>query len=69
VTAVTSPGHGTASVNGDNTVKYTPAAGYKGSDGFDYTASDGRGGSASAHVTVTVSNPANRAPAAIDDGR
>jgi hypothetical protein len=68
VTSVTQPGHGTASINTDNTVKYTPASGFRGTDGFDYTASDGRGGASTAHVTVTVSNPPNRAPTATDDG-
>src|SRR5204863_8967095 len=54
VTAVTTPAHGTTSINADNTVQYTPAANYSGSDTFNYTISDGRGGTASATVTVTV---------------
>src|SRR5262249_42458049 len=36
------------------TVTYTPAAGFAGTDTFRYTVTDGRGGSASATVTVTV---------------
>ena len=70
VTGVTKPAHGTAAVNGsapNNTVTYTPAAGYTGTDTFNYTVSDGKGGAATAKVTVTVSTPPNRAPAAADD--
>ena len=36
------------------TVTYTPASGFAGTDTFRYTVTDGRGGSASATVTVTV---------------
>ncbi|MEP7097167.1 MAG: Ig-like domain-containing protein [Dokdonella sp.] len=62
VTAVSMPGHGTATttVNG---VAYTPAPGYLGADSFTYTISDGRGGSASATVHVSVVAP-NHAPIA-----
>ena len=35
-------------------VTYTPTAGYSGTDSFTYTVSDGKGGSASASVAVTV---------------
>jgi len=67
VTSVTAPAHGTAAINTDNTVTYTPASGFTGSDGFNYTISDGRGGTATAHVSVTVTTAANRAPTAMDD--
>ncbi len=36
-------------------------------DGFDYTVSDGKGGSASATVTVTVNGTVNAPPVAVDD--
>jgi hypothetical protein len=39
------------------TVTFTPDAGYSGAAGFDYTISDGRGGSASATVGLTVNEP------------
>ena len=52
VTAVSAPAHGTASTF-SNTVAYTPATGYTGSDSFTYTVSDGNG-SASATVYVTI---------------
>ncbi|HKY42980.1 MAG TPA: SBBP repeat-containing protein [Pyrinomonadaceae bacterium] len=52
---------GTAVLNGDNTVTYTPALNFSGTDNFTYTISDSDGGTATAMVTVTV-NPVNDAP-------
>jgi large repetitive protein len=52
------PAHGTAVVNPDGTVLYTPAVGYLGTDSFHYTAGDGKGGSGGATVTLTVVNSA-----------
>lgn len=66
VTSAGSPSNGTAVVNGDNTVTYTPHANFHGTDAFSYTISDGRGGSDSAIVTVTVT-PVNDVPVAGDD--
>jgi len=63
VTAVTQPAHGSAALNADGTVTYTPAANYAGTDTFTYTASDGRGGTATATVTLTVT-AANDVPTA-----
>lgn len=54
VTEVGGPTHGTATLNDDGTVRYTPVAGFQGQDTFGYTVSDGRGGTASGMVTVTV---------------
>ncbi len=45
---------GTAVVNADNTVTYTPNAGFYGSDSFTYSVDDGHGGTASATVNITV---------------
>jgi hypothetical protein len=45
---------------------YTPPADFNGTDTFSYTASDGRGGTDTAIVTVTV-NPINDPPVAVDD--
>jgi hypothetical protein len=53
VTGVSTPAHGTATINGDGTVTYTPAAAYSGPDSFTYTAGDG-GATDSATVTVQV---------------
>ena len=47
--------HGTVLIAGDNSIIYTPDAGFTGTDTFTYTVSDGRGGSATATVSVTVS--------------
>ncbi|HEY1600283.1 MAG TPA: cellulose binding domain-containing protein [Pirellulales bacterium] len=58
LTAVTQAAHGTTLINSNGTVTYTPATGYTGSDAFSYTVSDGRGGTASANVAITVGTPA-----------
>ena len=62
------PSHGTATVNNGKVV-YTPAAGFTGADSFTYIVSDGKGGTASASVSITVSGTggANRAPSAAND--
>ena len=54
VTGVSQPGHGTASCGPDGGCLYVAAAGYAGPDQFSYTVSDGKGGTASASVTVDV---------------
>jgi hypothetical protein len=54
LTAVTRPGHGTAVINPDKTITYTPKTSFLGTDTFKYTISDGKGGTATASVTVTV---------------
>ena len=58
-------GHGIVETNGSN-IKYTPEAGYIGSDSFTYTVVDGHGGSATASVSITV-NPVNAPPVAVND--
>ncbi|MFQ5593543.1 MAG: Ig-like domain-containing protein, partial [Anaerolineae bacterium] len=65
VSSVGSAGHGSVVNNGSN-VTYTPHANYHGSDTFSYTVSDGRGGTDTANVTITI-NPVNDAPTAVDD--
>jgi hypothetical protein len=67
VSAVGNPPNGSTSVNGDDTIRYTPDANYNGADSFSYTVSDGKGGSDSATVNVTVT-PLNDQPVAQDDG-
>jgi hypothetical protein len=54
ITAIGSAVGGTATFNAANIVFFTPAAGFAGAGSFVYTISDGRGGSASAGVTVTI---------------
>jgi hypothetical protein len=63
VAAVTQPLHGSAAINANNTVRYTPSAGYTGPDAFSYTVSDGHGGSDSAEVTIAVT------PITVPEGR
>lgn len=46
--------NGTATLNADGSISFTPANGYSGTTTFPYTISDGNGGTASADVTVTV---------------
>jgi hypothetical protein len=53
VIAVTPGANGTTTMNGVF-VTYTPAATFAGVDTFNYTVADGRGGTASATVTVNV---------------
>ncbi|HET9346164.1 MAG TPA: Ig-like domain-containing protein, partial [Candidatus Limnocylindrales bacterium] len=64
-TAVTDPPNGTASINPDGTVAYTPDPGFNGPDSFGYTVSDGAGGSDTGSVSVTVTavdDPPTAAP-------
>lgn len=56
VVAATSP-FGTVVINSDDTLDYTPDPGFEGIDTITYTVSDGRGGTVSAAVTVTVGDP------------
>ena len=51
--------HGTVVLNTqpnpqNNTITFTPDAGYTGPASFSYTISDGRGGTATANVSLTV---------------
>ncbi|OAS26602.1 Mo-co oxidoreductase dimerization domain protein [Methylobacterium platani] len=58
VTGVTSGTGGTATLNTTNaTVTFTPTTGFTGAANFTYAISDGRGGTASASVALTVSPP------------
>jgi hypothetical protein len=57
VTGTTTPAHGTVILNGDGTLTYTPESGFRGTDTFEFTVSDGRA-SVTDTVTVTVANAA-----------
>lgn len=54
VSATTAPAHGSLVVNADNTITYTPTAGFTGSDTFTYTAQDPLGATDIGTVNVTV---------------
>ena len=54
VVSVVQPRHGTVSINPDNTVTYTPEVRFSGTDTFAYTIGDGRDGTDTGTVTVTV---------------
>ena len=58
--------NGTATINVNNTVTLTPSTGFTGSATFDYTVSDGNGGTDTGTVTVEVGT-ANHAPVAVAD--
>ena len=66
IQSVTAPTLGTAAISG-TVVVYTPAAGVVGTDRFTYTINDGRGGTATANVTVTITPPPNAPPIAVND--
>ena len=65
VTSKTDPPHGTVACDQFGQCDYTPAAGYLGSDSFDYIISDGNGGTdvGTVHVSVVANSP----PVAVDD--
>ncbi|WP_277656870.1 retention module-containing protein [Seleniivibrio woodruffii] len=61
VSAVSQPAHGTVTIGADGKLVYTPTRGYYGTDSFTYTVSDGKGGTDTATVSITV-NYDNIAP-------
>ena len=65
ISAVSNAVNGTVRIEGSEVI-FTPGAGYTGSASFDYTVSDGNGGSHTASVSLTVRAP-NIAPVAADD--
>lgn len=66
VGSVTQPMNGRVSVTASDNIVYTPAADYSGADAFTYVLDDGRGGTATGTVTVSVA-PVNDVPTARDD--
>ncbi len=63
---VSQPSHGTATVNANGTISYTPAANFNGSDSFTYRVSDGGLNSNTATVSISIA-AVNDAPTAIDN--
>ncbi|XVU25055.1 Ig-like domain-containing protein [Actinoplanes sp. CA-054009] len=57
VKSVGRPTHGTAVLNADGTVTYTPPPGFAGVDSFTYEVIDANGNIATATITVTVGKP------------
>ncbi|MET0231169.1 MAG: Ig-like domain-containing protein, partial [Rhodanobacteraceae bacterium] len=66
ISGVTTPANGAVSASG-GTITYTPANGFSGIDRFTYSIDDGRGGTATANVTVTVGARPNQLPIANND--
>ncbi|MGJ8558361.1 MAG: Ig-like domain-containing protein, partial [Sulfitobacter geojensis] len=66
VTIVSAPQNGTAAVNADLTVTYTPNAGFTGPDSFTYRSRNGSGEAANI-ATVTLSVLSQGAVLALDD--
>ncbi len=60
------PPNGSAVLNGDGTVTYTPDANFNGIDTFEVSVEDGKGGSDTGVVTINVA-PVNDQPVATDD--
>jgi hypothetical protein len=54
MTSVSDPAAGTAHINADGTVAYSPDTDWHGTDSFTYVVDDGHGGTASGQATVTV---------------
>ncbi|QFT47077.1 Hemolysin, chromosomal [Roseivivax sp. THAF40] len=57
VTGVTDGTNGTATINGDGDVVYTPNADFVGDDTVTYTIDDGNGGTDTGELVVTVTEP------------
>lgn len=60
VAAITQGTHGAVTINDDGTLAYTPEANFCGTDAFTYTVSDGKGGTDTATVNVTVTEVNDR---------
>lgn len=56
LSAIANPSNGKVTKNNDGTVEYTPRSGFIGSDAFSYTIANAGGRTATAKVTVQVSN-------------
>jgi ELWxxDGT repeat protein len=66
VEIVGAPANGTAAVNGDGSITYTPAAHFNGADAITYRITDSAGQTAQATVAITVA-PVDDVPVARDD--
>jgi hypothetical protein len=70
VSSVSGATNGTAVLNANGTVTFTPTAGYSGAASFGYKVKDQAGAVSTntATVSLTVSAPVNQAPTAVNDG-
>ena len=59
IASISAPSNGTAFLNPDDTVTYTPDADFNGLDSFTYIITDGNGGNDTATVTVNVGAVSN----------
>ena len=66
IVSATQAAHGTTSINANGTIHYVPNANFFGDDFFDYTISDGRGGTDPTSVKLRV-QAAPDPPVAVDD--
>ncbi len=66
IQSITQPTNGTAVINSGATITYTPNPNFTGSDSLSYTISDGKGGSDTATVSISV-YPVNDPPVAGND--
>jgi VCBS repeat-containing protein len=64
-TLLTTPGHGSVTLNADGSYTYTPAPDFNGQDSFTYTVTDADGETDTATVDILVT-PVNDAPVAAD---
>ncbi|MED5423313.1 MAG: cadherin-like domain-containing protein, partial [Pseudomonadota bacterium] len=61
ITSVQNAQDGTAVLNSDGSVTFTPDNGFSGAGSFEYTLSDGQGGTSTASVHVDVGSPPDNA--------
>jgi len=66
ITATTTPANGSVNINNGTTITYTANTSASSIDSFEYTISDGKGGTDTALVQLEIS-VANQAPTAVDD--
>jgi VCBS repeat-containing protein len=59
--------NGTVTIDAQGMLIYTPNSGFRGTDTVSYEVEDGQGGSSTASVSVSVVNPLNEAPSAVND--
>jgi YD repeat-containing protein len=66
ITSVTTPSHGTTTINAGQSITYATVGGNTSPDGFNYSIVDDHGNTAHATVSVTITG-SNSAPVARDD--
>lgn len=66
LTVTSTPANGSTTINGDNTITYSPNTGYTGNNSFSYEVCDNDGQCASALVTITIDNQDDQ-PDAVED--